>query len=212
MTILDELNDTYVLLDSESTQQLVAAIIGASESLPSIAIDLIADGVLERSAHHQFISTVASHDIGVGNYEWRLSSFFRNARAKLPLTTRALFLLLIIKLQIRIYGFHDCLSRMRRKKRWIQKRATARQRLDSDFAERAAKAFEIAARLVPFRTECLEFSAALFHLLLSRGLLPSFVIGIQRYDFLAHAWVELDDKVIGDAWFLPERLPAIVRI
>lgn len=69
-----------------------------------------------------------------------------------------------------------------------------------------------AATYFPGRVECLESSIALAMLLFRSGIRGEFKIGVQRYAFLAHAWVEIDGEVIGDLQFLARKIVPIVSI
>jgi hypothetical protein len=55
-----------------------------------------------------------------------------------------------------------------------------------------------AAAFFPGRAECLEQSLALFVLLRRRGVPVELRIGVQRYPFLAHAWVEHEGRPINE--------------
>ena len=50
----------------------------------------------------------------------------------------------------------------------------------------------------PRRAECLQRSAVLTCLLRLYGLPAQMVIGTQKLPFRAHAWVELDGRVVND--------------
>ncbi len=55
-----------------------------------------------------------------------------------------------------------------------------------------------AAELQPGRAACLERSAAALALLRLRGWPAEMVIGVQPRPFVAHAWVELEGRVLND--------------
>jgi hypothetical protein len=61
-------------------------------------------------------------------------------------------------------------------------------------------ATEAAARILPGQPRCLVRSLTLFRMLRSRGRQPIMRIGIQysAQRLVAHAWVQIDDHVIGD--------------
>ena len=61
---------------------------------------------------------------------------------------------------------------------------------------RLVKAVDAAASWVPFRGSCLHQSLALCMMLRRRSIDADFVLGVYKYPFSAHAWVECDDKVI----------------
>ncbi|HGY8158596.1 TPA: lasso peptide biosynthesis B2 protein, partial [Escherichia coli] len=59
---------------------------------------------------------------------------------------------------------------------------------------------------------CLEFSLVLFDMLVSRKISPTLFIGFQRYDFLSHAWLEIDNEVVADQDNLKTKLTPIIRV
>ena len=67
----------------------------------------------------------------------------------------------------------------------------------SEAESRKLVAVRWVARRLPFDDTCLRRSLAMGHVLRSRG--PRLRIGVRRLDgrVLAHAWLELDDGVLG---------------
>jgi hypothetical protein len=63
---------------------------------------------------------------------------------------------------------------------------------------RICEAVDTAAAFYFKRAWCLQRSAAQACLLRTRGLPARLVIGVHRVPFLAHAWVELDGRVVND--------------
>jgi hypothetical protein len=59
-------------------------------------------------------------------------------------------------------------------------------------------ALELACCFYPKRALCLQRSAVLTAMLRRRGIGAHLVIGAQRCPFKAHAWVEVDDRVVND--------------
>jgi hypothetical protein len=69
----------------------------------------------------------------------------------------------------------------------------------------------IACVWYPRRAECLQRSAALTCLLRRYGLPAQLVIGTQKLPFRAHAWVELDGRVVNDKQDMPLLYAEIAR-
>ena len=55
-----------------------------------------------------------------------------------------------------------------------------------------------ACMLFPIRTKCLEWALTVALLALKQNWKFNLVTGVQNYPFLAHAWVECNNQVIGD--------------
>jgi len=63
----------------------------------------------------------------------------------------------------------------------------------------------------PRRAECLQRSAVLTCLMRRYGLPAQMVIGTQKLPFRAHAWVELDGRVVNDKQDMPQLYAEIAR-
>jgi hypothetical protein len=58
---------------------------------------------------------------------------------------------------------------------------------------------------------CLQRSAATSCLLKSHGIFAQMVIGAQQLPFKAHAWVEVDGRVVNDKPYVPEMYAVLDR-
>jgi hypothetical protein len=58
---------------------------------------------------------------------------------------------------------------------------------------------------------CLQRSAATACLLKKYGVPAQLVIGAQQIPFKAHAWVEVDGRVVNDKPYVPETYPVLDR-
>jgi transglutaminase superfamily protein len=59
---------------------------------------------------------------------------------------------------------------------------------------------------------CLQRSAAATCLLRRHGIAAQLVIGTQQIPFNAHAWVEVDGRVVTDKAYMPEMYAVLERI
>lgn len=66
-------------------------------------------------------------------------------------------------------------------------------------ASQACTALNMACTLYFKEVQCLQRSAALVCLLRKLGIPATLVIGAQRLPFQAHAWAEIDRRVINDS-------------
>jgi hypothetical protein len=64
--------------------------------------------------------------------------------------------------------------------------------------EPLCRCLDIACVFYPKRALCLQRSAVLVRMLRRRGLPAHLVIGAQKLPFKAHAWVEIDGRIIDD--------------
>jgi transglutaminase superfamily protein len=64
--------------------------------------------------------------------------------------------------------------------------------------ERVCRAIDVVCVLYPKHVLCLQRSSATACLLRKYGVPARMVIGIQKLPFKAHAWVEVDGRVVND--------------
>lgn len=125
---------------------------------------------------------------------WRLSGFERGLMLEAAAT------LLATWLGLRLVGF----TRWKSALTWLALSANATTQLRAASKQRAdaiARMSAAAARNLFFATNCLEKSLVLWWLLRRRGIAAELRIGARKEleRFEAHAWVELDSRVLNDA-------------
>jgi len=108
--------------------------------------------------------------------------------------------LLATWLGLRLVGF----TRWKSALTWLALSANATTQLRAASKQRAdaiARMSAAAARNLFFATNCLEKSLVLWWLLRRRGIAAELRIGARKEleRFEAHAWVELDSRVLNDA-------------
>jgi hypothetical protein len=81
----------------------------------------------------------------------------------------------------------------------------------ADAIERICKAMDMACIWYWKEALCLQRSAATACLLKSCGVPAQMVIGIQQIPFKAHAWVEVDGRVVNDKPYTPEMYVVLDR-
>lgn len=74
------------------------------------------------------------------------------------------------------------------------------------------KHLNAATLFYPLKTKCLERSVAFFCYVIQHGYQPVLKIGVQNRPFYSHAWIELDNEIIGDIKDLNERMVVIYQI
>ncbi|MBR2515495.1 MAG: lasso peptide biosynthesis B2 protein [Halomonas sp.] len=211
--ILDEQEDRYVILEAPTSLELEMALMEGNEQ-SALVQELLNAGILELSSQRQSIRRVTVQEHGIGDYEWRFARQFHQTASVKWMSFRALQTLLWIKTLLSTRGFHSAMNSLRALK--ATQAHSIHLPIESSEHNRicacAATAIAEAALWMPYRVECLEYSMSLSRLLLSLGVCPTFRIGVQRYDFLSHAWVEVGGKVLGDDPNLPDRMCSIVEI
>jgi len=198
--IYDSRSDLYCLLTEKQTAALQAALAG-SEGLTSCAAD-ICDWLRETKEDlPPLFSSVAR---GLHDFVW---SYRPDEPARYEAGKPAIALILWILLIQCLLKTRGIVATLRfvRKHHLIWRRI-----LPSYSLGVGADEIMIASRFSPFRFECLEFSLAIEGYARAFGQhRTTFCLGLQRFPFIAHAWVELNDKPIGDDPSLRERAAII---
>ena len=107
-------------------------------------------------------------------------------------TLRAFLTLIAVDAWIRIAGFARLHERVRRRP------VRAAVAPDPAVAARISAAVDEASAYYFKRAWCLQRSAAACLLLRGRGFPARLCIGVRRMPFEAHAWVEIEDRVVND--------------
>lgn len=74
----------------------------------------------------------------------------------------------------------------------------------ADVVQRVCRAVDIACVWYWKQVLCLQRSAATVCLLKRYGVAATLVIGVQPLPFKAHAWVEVEGRVVNDKSYLPD--------
>jgi hypothetical protein len=81
----------------------------------------------------------------------------------------------------------------------------------ADSTERVCAAVDIACIWYWKEVRCLQRSAATACLLKRRGVPAEMMIGAQQMPFKAHAWVEVDGRVVNDKPYIREMYAVLER-
>jgi hypothetical protein len=85
------------------------------------------------------------------------------------------------------------------------------KKLPTDAVERICSAMDMACIWYWKEALCLQRSAATTCLLKKHGIQALMVIGAQQMPFKAHAWVEVDGRVVNDKPYTPEMYAVVDR-
>ncbi len=208
VTILDELSDRYILLSENQTKMLQDYMLcGEVNDLGEMMTEA---GYL---SHSPGVSLSPSYNPpeGVGLLQWSSNVEKAYNPSVLKYGPEALIRLRTIRKRLRVNGLHGCLQNCREKLKNVH-RVEEPTNKTILLAENLSQSINLAAPFLNGKIKCLEFSLTLFDMLISRGITPSLYIGFQRYDFLSHAWVEINGYVISDVQSLKNRLTTIISV
>ena len=209
--LLDIKADRYYLLGETDSIDLVDGLIKNKKS--NIITKLVAVNVLTSEACDtcEKIRSIQAKRIGIGNHEWGATAAYKRSNYNFHYFLTAVFLLACITALMNVFGFAGVVGLCKRIPRRTAKHFS-QMKSKKEKLEKMASAIHGAGLLLPFRVKCLESSFALFFFSAIIGVRPKLRIGVQRYDFLAHAWIEVDACVIGDMQSLHTALPVIFEI
>jgi hypothetical protein len=161
------------------------------ESINAAIADLRKAKILaEKGSPNKYSNTIHNSDEGMSNINWVLTSNLR-AKAKTGHLIAAYYLLVKTFAIIKLRGFYTLVEIIRHTK-------THKASQKHDIYDLVV-ALNKACSFFPVKVKCLEWAAALYFLAKKNGLDCQFTIGVQNYPFRAHAWVEHQNKIIGDA-------------
>ncbi len=93
----------------------------------------------------------------------------------------------------------------------VQKYPLGKPAAVPDTVERICSAIDMACIWYRKEALCLQRSAATACLLKKHGVRAQLVIGTQNMPFKAHAWVEVDGRVVNDKSYTPEMYSVLDR-
>ena len=207
--LLDEIKDRYLILNRMQSESLISFM--SERQDPSQCNALLKDGLLIASCIPQVFKSSGPDKIGMDNLVWgsmNKNKYILNESKRR--TYKYATELLCAKLRLWRYGLHGTFQKLRKLKRECLERNAGRK-FEQEIMEIPYYMYKVSLWF-PVKIKCLELSLALSFLLLKAGFPCVFKLGVQKYDFLSHAWVELDDNVLGDNPALKTQMPVILEI
>lgn len=205
MIILDEIRDSFIFLNKDQTNKLIAYF--KSGNFDSFLEDLLLDNIISpyKNLNYFKINFSLERKIGIDNYEWRLSKNFRRTEKSRLKNTYGI-ILIFSTIFLNLFGFHKMLNIMRKLNDFKFKKIIEINEIE------VVSNFDFFNKIIPFKNSCLEYSIAGYIIFTILGYKPNFYIGLQNYDFISHAWIEINGKVIGDIPDIREKLHIILSI
>jgi len=209
LIILDEKLDTYIILNESQTQTITKGDTACNQ-YNKIRQELYSLNIITNSTGRSNNLTRASDNYeGIDNYTWGMKRQHLRKPFKLLRTIRACLDLLQLKVELAFGGLEYCLNKMRDSKKSLVEIPLSTWH---ESIENYAHEIRIASLALPFKVKCLESSICIFKHAVRNNKSCNFFIGVQLFDFLSHAWVEVDGKVVADDPDLSRKLPIILTI
>jgi hypothetical protein len=218
--LLDTKKDRYIVC-SQNFSGVLLELLGAVDSKDSfispsswdsvyerdVVSKLLDEGIVEsREEPYPYHIDQKGNSGGVSNVDWRLPLDNKNIRLDSSVLG-ALFTLFKVNFYMNIKGFYPAIQLIKKAKNPKFSYAVPQ----TEDLENLARVVNKACLIYPTRTKCLEWSMVFVLLALKRRWKCNLEIGVQNYPFMAHAWVECDEKVVMDLQNLKEGLSVILR-
>jgi Transglutaminase-like superfamily len=114
------------------------------------------------------------------------------------------FLILKAYLWLVIFDFRLSYGSFERLYRKVRSLPVSRKAHSSNLVETLCFAIDVACIWYPKKALCLQRSAATACLLKQYGIAAQLVIGAQQMPFKAHAWVEVEGRIVNDKPYMRE--------
>lgn len=204
ITIFDTKSNQFYFFDEIQSNNILEIINGKKDFFQNNC-----EMNLFEKSYEKYQIPIFNNIEGIDNYSW--------ANARHFLVHEDTFISLSDKFQIIIIYFFILIGKdffIHEKLNLIKKLKKNKKNLSLNIAySRSAGNFihKISNKL-PFNLKCFEYSLILSIFLLLNNYDCKFKIGIQKYDFLSHAWIEVSNQPIADMPDLSKRLAIIFEI
>lgn len=170
-------------------------------------------GKILLSEMHEHPSTIGLNELdknkkGAGSLRWSMNP--KSLYSKVPAleVLKAYVILLKVNLILKLFGFNHLINHIKnqhQKNKISLSPAAAENQLDDiTFSLNQACFYYF------YRTKCLEWAATFTLLAIDKGIDAKLNIGVQNNPFYAHAWVEINGRVIEDIAKLPKQMSVIL--
>jgi hypothetical protein len=170
------------------------------------AFRAVVDGATPSPFQHQMLESLAHRGLLIPSQNARapvpmiaprpISSLTATPHASVPVgdVFGALAAQYAVWRKLRTQGFQGAIARLRQRKVAARPGASSRPA-----AQRVIDAFAASDIVYSPHDRCLMRTLALFERLMSQGVAANLCVGV-KLPFLAHAWTQSENVVLGDAW------------
>ncbi|WP_171257959.1 lasso peptide biosynthesis B2 protein [Acinetobacter gyllenbergii] len=205
IVILDLKANYFHFLDIEQSLEIEKYMNGL------VSVNSKLDDYLFLFEKNSILSKIVKYDDieGIDNYSWSdVSHFVKNNNQDINILDKvSIIILYCILFTGKNYFFKQKVNLLK-----LLKKNTKYFNKDLDYANAAASFIHKVSSKLPFDLKCLENALILAYFLALKKHDFNLKIGIQKYDFLSHAWIEVDDVVVSDMPDLSARLAIILKI
>jgi hypothetical protein len=202
LELLDEKQWSSTLFSSSSS--------GLKHLLPEDirTINLLLEGQIieEKDTPFPFYIDRKPNSDGISNVDWSLPLENKNADFNFDVLM-ALMTLIKVNFYIKIRGFYSTIHLIKKSRKSNVNYIIP----SSEDLQYLTTIINQACLIYPSRTKCLEWAITFVLFALKLCWKCNLEIGVQNYPFMAHAWVECNNKIVTDVQDLREKMSIILN-
>lgn len=145
--------------------------------------------------------------VGIDSHSWKDVKFYLNNSDGCLSFMQRIFVLCIFLIFFQIKGMKYRVLLLK-----FFKKMNKKENFNLNFANNVNKFIHDLSKYSPYQLKCLEHAFILSSCLTLFGFKCNFNIGVQKYNFASHAWVDIEGDVLGDNKLLTNNLACIFKI
>ncbi len=154
---------------------------------------------------YPYFVDIKENSSGMDNIDWRLPLETFCTKNTFKNVVVSFYYLTLVHFLINFKGFYSLIKLIKKKK------PTNCIVPSLSEIENLQHCLNKACKIFPLKTKCLEWAATLCLISLKKRWRVNMIVGVQNYPFMAHAWIEVEDEVIGDDLNLKKNLAVILK-
>jgi hypothetical protein len=141
---------------------------------------------------------------GSTNLNWYMENNINESQTTTNklLIIKSIYYFAYLSFKIKFFSLYDAI-------RYVSNYDAKRKGCHPHSIENIIKAINTALLIFPLKSKCLLWSMVTTIMLRLHNIKAHFNIGVQNMPFMAHAWVEVDGKIIADSYDIPAAMAVI---
>lgn len=213
MICLDLNEDTYTIFSSIANIVISYIILNSVEyedkkyipsshtSISNSEFDSIIKLLISKKVIQKLLYAHPSHNVinkkvskGIRTSEWSITNTENSNKISFFTLLYYLYILLKVRVILKVLGINYIIKTVIKKKNSID---NAQSNMET--VNKLRNNLNIACMFFPTKTKCLEWAIAYIFIAFRKKIKCNLVIGVQTMPFVAHAWIEYDNKPFSDS-------------
>jgi hypothetical protein len=205
LIILDVNSDKFIFFNDTQSKSIYNLLQGLNFEKSEFIDNFTSEFLSESDNNHEINEFYALH--GIDSHSWRdIKLYLTDSRKSINFSKKYIVLFIyILVFKIPKLKHRLLVAKLFKK---INKKSSSNLTTPNEINFFIHKI----SRFLPYKLKCLEHSFILYYCLSFFGFNCNLNIGIQKYDFSSHAWVDINGKIIGDDKNLFKNLALILKI